>query len=700
MRISACWITKNEEKNIRRSILSVSRAADELIVVDTGSTDATVEIAQSLKARVIDFEWINDFAAARNFAIAKASGDVVIFLDADEWFLPALTRSDRQMIERAFSIKEIDCIAVRRTDVNEETFEAFNYEDNNIRIMRRRQNLLYYNSIHEHLRRKTPQGLMLPVAYMENLLNINHTGYSSNIIMDKVERNIELLEGALDQTEDPKDLFLFHSYLLRECKGMGNHESAFLHLQYMLDQPDLIKLAYQNYNKGFLGRLFIALQIGNMYRSKIDVKRLYDSFVLAAKGYYTDIEFRVIDLYYQVLFEHDPSRFHEKFAQLSSHLPAATDKIYSDYQGAVVTLKHQSAALHFALEEYDQSFALADEMVKNPKNYSSWLFSLIVDCLHGQADDMVIQYLWSAFDFSRPQAFGILPDILRMKEQKNAFLFLQKKQLDAGSLSKGEFLYLTLLNKNYEQLGDLVLSMPILEYQPDLAQEVYRQLFLAVVLNNQVDYYQRYRDRLTRYERLLDAYFAGVPLDEHTPDERFILMDNYHLLAFAGGVEAADRFASVYAANPLVCFVIKARYYYENRMDTRLSLLDREGVPFYSSDSYNFLCRSLIRCGKHGECLALLDELLSAGHYDDQWFVLLYVLRKKGRGDIAARAENLYERHLPLYQNKLDSPGIVKRITPESAQSVKQAYNADPMVLSLDEYRTGISPNPDAMVNA
>ena len=87
MKISACYITKNEERNIARSLQSLADAVDEIIVVDTGSTDGTREIAEALGARVLDFSWQDDFSAPRNFAVEAASGDWIVFLDADEWFV-------------------------------------------------------------------------------------------------------------------------------------------------------------------------------------------------------------------------------------------------------------------------------------------------------------------------------------------------------------------------------------------------------------------------------------------------------------------------------------------------------------------------------------------------------------------------------------------------------------------------------------
>ncbi len=76
-------IVKNEEQNIARALSWGKGIVWEQIVVDTGSTDRTVEIARQMSARVYHFSWIDDFSAAKNYAISKASGEWIAFLDAE-----------------------------------------------------------------------------------------------------------------------------------------------------------------------------------------------------------------------------------------------------------------------------------------------------------------------------------------------------------------------------------------------------------------------------------------------------------------------------------------------------------------------------------------------------------------------------------------------------------------------------------------
>ena len=85
--ISLCMIVKNEENTLSRCLDSVRGAVDEIIIVDTGSSDRTVEIAKRYTDKVYGFDWIDDFSAARNFAFSKASSEYCMWLDADDVIL-------------------------------------------------------------------------------------------------------------------------------------------------------------------------------------------------------------------------------------------------------------------------------------------------------------------------------------------------------------------------------------------------------------------------------------------------------------------------------------------------------------------------------------------------------------------------------------------------------------------------------------
>lgn len=90
--ISLCMIVKNEEETLSRCLRSVGEIADETVIVDTGSSDRTKEVAKQLGCRVFDFPWTDDFSAARNFSFSKATKEYILWLDADDVF----TKEDRE----------------------------------------------------------------------------------------------------------------------------------------------------------------------------------------------------------------------------------------------------------------------------------------------------------------------------------------------------------------------------------------------------------------------------------------------------------------------------------------------------------------------------------------------------------------------------------------------------------------------------
>ena len=87
--ISLCMIVKDEEDVLARCLESAADTADEIIIVDTGSADATKEIARRYTDKVYDFAWTDDFSAARNFSFSKAEMEYCMWLDADDILLEA-----------------------------------------------------------------------------------------------------------------------------------------------------------------------------------------------------------------------------------------------------------------------------------------------------------------------------------------------------------------------------------------------------------------------------------------------------------------------------------------------------------------------------------------------------------------------------------------------------------------------------------
>ncbi|MGI5899368.1 MAG: glycosyltransferase [Christensenellales bacterium] len=108
---SLCMIVKNEEEVLGRCLLSALGIFDEIIIVDTGSDDATKEIARQFTDQIYDFEWIDDFSAARNFAFSKAACEYCVWLDADD-VIPPDSREKLIQLKKSLP-KDTDCVMVK-----------------------------------------------------------------------------------------------------------------------------------------------------------------------------------------------------------------------------------------------------------------------------------------------------------------------------------------------------------------------------------------------------------------------------------------------------------------------------------------------------------------------------------------------------------------------------------------------------------
>lgn len=210
--ISLCMIVKNEEDCLGRCLGSIAGEVEELIVVDTGSTDRTVEIAQSYGARIVSFPWIGDFAAARNAGLELAGGDWILFLDADEYLEPA---DQGKLAEYAV-----------RTDADGFFFHIRNSLGGTLqevvtatvfRMFRNKPEHRFEGRIHEQILNSIHRHNPNP-RFVHTGITIHHDGYRKEIVdaKDKANRNMTLiLQELAEAPQDPFTLFNAGSEYLR-----------------------------------------------------------------------------------------------------------------------------------------------------------------------------------------------------------------------------------------------------------------------------------------------------------------------------------------------------------------------------------------------------------------------------------------------------------------------------------------------------
>lgn len=194
--LSLCMIVKNEEGVLDRCLSSVKDVADEIIIVDTGSTDNTKEIAASYTEKIYDFQWIDDFSAARNFSFSKATMDYIMWLDADDVIEP---ENKHKLLELKSSLDKATDVVMMKYNVafdsnNNPTFSYYRE-----RLLKRSRNFLWSGVIHEVI---TPIG---------NIIYSDAAISHKKIKVNDPDRNLKIYEKLINsgQKLDARQKFYY-----------------------------------------------------------------------------------------------------------------------------------------------------------------------------------------------------------------------------------------------------------------------------------------------------------------------------------------------------------------------------------------------------------------------------------------------------------------------------------------------------------
>jgi len=221
-------IVKNEEKNIAQALASVDDVVDEIVICDTGSTDATWEIAQRFGATVLNVPWENDFSKARNIAIDASCGSWILWMDGDD----RLDAASKQQLKNICALNKPHTAGFRIVNMRDNVYGA---EFMQVRLFPRCQEIRFERRVHEQI---MPSAHRAGLAYQSYpFITIIHTGYNDqNAIRAKAERNKPLIiEELLDNPDSP---ILLHS--LGDCLMMlEEHSAALAAYQKIIAQPAL-----------------------------------------------------------------------------------------------------------------------------------------------------------------------------------------------------------------------------------------------------------------------------------------------------------------------------------------------------------------------------------------------------------------------------------------------------------------------------
>jgi len=213
--ISLCMIVRDEADNLPRCLQSVRGLVDQLIVVDTGSRDRTVEIAAQYGAEMYQFAWRNNFAEARNYTLQQARGQWILILDADEEIAEGQTEMIRALTETIDADAFGFCVRNWAAPGN-----LTRYSDSlQIRLFRHGRNYGYEQAVHNQI---LPSIIRQGGQVRDTSIVIHHYGYIDKQ-EEKARRALPMLEAELAQ--NPGNAYLY--FKLGEVnKALGRNQAA------------------------------------------------------------------------------------------------------------------------------------------------------------------------------------------------------------------------------------------------------------------------------------------------------------------------------------------------------------------------------------------------------------------------------------------------------------------------------------------
>ena len=234
-RLSLCMIMRDEEEHLARCLASVQGVVDEIVIVDTGSVDRSVEIAESFGARVLHEEWRGDFATPRNTGIDAATGDWILILDADEELM------DGARVRELLHEEDLEGYCLREVNFIGEELGVESVVNSAFRLFRNKPAYRYNGALHEQI-----MGAVDPVGGVCTRfvgIEIHHYGYlePTTRAKEKTDRNMAIV---LDEVaRKPTDSFtLFNAGV--EYQRIGEHETALEYFRRSFAELSSLKAYY------------------------------------------------------------------------------------------------------------------------------------------------------------------------------------------------------------------------------------------------------------------------------------------------------------------------------------------------------------------------------------------------------------------------------------------------------------------------
>jgi len=457
--ISLCMIVKNEEKFLEKCLKSIQNVVEDIIIVDTGSTDRTIEIAEKYNAKIFYFKWIDDFSAARNYSIEQATSDYILVLDADEY-----------LDDNANLIKEIES-SMDYYVVNIKNYKSTGrvFTHQAVRLFKKSSGLRYFGKLHEHLNIQDRN-----LSYANASFIIHHDGYREDVVVEKnkKERNRKIMMMELEQNPTSYSYYnMGNSYM-----SNGQYEKAIQMYQksFELDKN-------KTYRYSLLCNWIECLRILNRYEDAITIaKGAIQSF-----PFYTDFYFELGRIYEEIGYLRDAEKLF-KICLEKGEVSVENVSFTKDGVGNYLSLYHLSKVL-LSQGRYSEAFDSAYSAVQKNKHFQPAVSILLEIMLKVNINhEEVFEYLTKVYRITNIEDLKTLILVLYKLRHPllNKFLSLNPKA-DISNAIKA-------IAKQYSGAYQeaLMIWNQIEKIDTDM---IYDALILAIVLKN-TRFIDKYRD--------------------------------------------------------------------------------------------------------------------------------------------------------------------------------------------------------------
>lgn len=493
MNITGCLMVKNEEKNIERCIRSFMNVVKQIVVVDTGSEDKTIDIAKRLGAEVYHYKWDDNFSNPRNFAIEKAKGDWIIFLDADEYFVNSTELNIRKIINR-YKDKKMDGIIFKRTNIDIINNNIIG-NDYMLRVFKNDKNIRYKGKIHEVPYKNND----FVYSYIDknDELEIYHTGYGSEFSKFKFERNLELLEQEINDGT-ANDRTYFH---LSDCYlGVNKPELCIKYSRLYLQTQ---KEAF-----GFNSRIYSNL-IESMMQIKEEKTKIFDEIKNSIDKFPCHPEFyRLLGRYYYEIEGYEKALISfEKAIELN-------DK-YNNVE--VNTFPNQLFSVYFTIGiiyEYKNNYVKATEffinsLLKRKNNYV--VFEKLIAVLSREKTEDILWVLKTIYNENDEEDIKfIMQSLLKIKHGELILYYynIWKNKFNNDDIS---LMFVLLANGHYDNAFDYFYEA----YKIDKTEEYEILTIVAAILSNDPRKMREIKGNVSgKHSKIIDVYMnANLILD-------------------------------------------------------------------------------------------------------------------------------------------------------------------------------------------